>query len=160
MSSDDVAVEEAVRRAVGYFNGGWNCAEAVATAVAETVRHPVAIFPRVATCFGGGLGRRGETCGAVVGALLAAGFAAGRLPGEGDEAKRRCYRLAEEIVEFFRKRFGTLLCRELLGVDLATDEGKRAFTEMDLHNTRCTTFIAEMTRVALAVLGDYKAQEY
>jgi len=39
-------------------------------------------LPRVATCFGAGLGRRGEICGALAGALIAFGLQKGRRRGK------------------------------------------------------------------------------
>jgi len=153
MTSEKAQAEDVAARAVDLFNGGFNCAEAVATAVAEVCAPGQKCFPRVATCFGGGLGRQGETCGAVIGGLLAIAYVQGRGEGEGDEAKSRCYDLARNVVEPFRGRFGGVLCRELIGVDLRTPEGRRIFSEQKLHNKYCTAFVGEAARLALRQLG-------
>ena len=140
-------------RALALFDAKFNCAEAVATALTEYFAPLPTCFPKVATCFGGGLGRRGETCGALVGALLAVSAVRGREPGEGDEAKKRCYALAEQVVESFREGLGPLSCRELLGIDLATPEGARAFAASDYHHTHCHRIVAAAARLAAEVLA-------
>jgi len=146
---DTAAVAE---RAVALFNQGWNCAEATAAAVGEVFAPGAPGLPRAATCLGGGLGRRGESCGAVVGALVAAGLARGREPGEGDTAKDRAYALATYVVEGFREKFGALLCRELTGVDLSEPAGLKAYKEQDLHHKRCAVLVAAAAALAAEAL--------
>jgi hypothetical protein len=88
-----------------------------------------------------------------VGALLALGFARGRGPGEGDEAKTRCYGLSELVVEGFRERFGSLTCRDLLGIDMRTQEGRDAFAARDYHHTRCSGFVTETTKTTAGIIS-------
>jgi len=147
------AEERVAARAVELFNGGLNCAESVATAVADALEPGQRSFPRLASAFGGGLGRRGENCGAVVGALLALGLARGRAEGEGDEAKARVYGCAEKIVEGFRAAHGGILCRDLAGVDLATPEGRREFQERNVHYRFCVHYVDDAARRAWQVVN-------
>jgi C_GCAxxG_C_C family probable redox protein len=109
-------------------------------------------LPRVATCFGGGLGRRGEICGALAGALIAVGLQKGRRRGEGDEVKERSYKFAAQVVESFRNRFGTILCRELINVDLAEANGREVYRRKDIHNKYCVDFVAEAVRLVCDVV--------
>jgi len=147
MDKDKIAAH-----AVELFNGGYSCAESVATAVGSVFVPGQTCLPKVATCFGGGLGRRGETCGALVGALLAASLVKGRDPGEGDEAKKRAYAYSERIVEEFREEFDCLNCRELIGVDLSDPAGLKTFAERDLHHTHCVNYVAAAARAACEAL--------
>jgi C_GCAxxG_C_C family probable redox protein len=105
-------------------------------------------FPRVATCFGGGIGRRGEICGALTGAVMVVGLAKGRGAGEGADVKERAYQLAEQIVEAFRHRFGDVRCRALIGVDLSDAAGQEAYRLKDIHNKFCVGYVAEAARLA------------
>jgi len=105
-------------------------------------------LPRVATCFGAGLGRRGEICGALAGALIAVGLQKGRRRGEGDEAKERSYEFTAQVVESFRDRFGTILCRELIDVDLSDPGGRELYGQNDIRNKYCVDFVAEAVRLA------------
>lgn len=147
-------IEKITADAVALFNNGYNCAESVATAVTASFVPGQNCLPKLATCFGGGLGRRGETCGALVGALLAASLLKGREPGEGDDAKKRAYECSERIVEQFREDFGCLNCRGLLGVDLSDPAGFKTYKERDMHHTHCVGIVAAAVRTACEALSD------
>ncbi|UCH77787.1 MAG: C_GCAxxG_C_C family protein [Candidatus Coatesbacteria bacterium] len=105
-------------------------------------------FPRVATCFGGGMARRGEVCGALTGALLALGAVRGRDDSSDHEAKEQAYRLAAQVVEAFRHAFGEILCRELIGLDLTDPRGRETYTAEKIHERKCVEFVAEAARLA------------
>lgn len=147
-------IEKIAARAVELFNGGYNCAESVATAVAAAYVPGQNCLPKLATCFGGGLGRRGETCGALVGALLATSLLKGRESGEGDDAKKRAYECSERIVEQFREDFKCLNCRDLVGVDLSDPAGFKTYKERDMHHTHCVNYVAAAARTACEALSD------
>lgn len=110
-----------------------------------------ACLPRVATCFGGGLGRRGEMCGALAGALIAVGLRHGRRKGEGREPKGRAYGLTARIVDDFRERFGTILRRELIKVDLSKPEGRETYRRENIRDEHCVNY------VTTAVMAAYEA---
>ncbi len=106
----------------------------MATAVSGFFGAGESCLPRVATCFGAGLGRRGEICGALAGALIAVGLRHGRREGEGDEAKERSYERAAYVVGAFRERFGTILCRELIDLDLSEPEGRETYQRKNIRD--------------------------
>jgi C_GCAxxG_C_C family probable redox protein len=72
--------EQVEQRTYDLFQGGLMCSEAVLAAVLESSGVPAADFtPRIATAFGGGVGRcREELCGAISGGLMAMGMLQGR----------------------------------------------------------------------------------
>jgi hypothetical protein len=76
------------------------------------------------------------------------GLVKGRRSGEGPEAKDRAYRLAEQVVEAFRGRFGDVSCRALIGIDLTSSEGRETFEREDVHNKLCVEYVAEAARLA------------
>ncbi|ABK18303.1 C-GCAxxG-C-C family protein [Syntrophobacter fumaroxidans] len=119
---------EAIRqRARKNFSLGYNCAECVAEAVLSLV--DTGLPPEVkklATGFGGGVGLYGDTCGALVGAVMAVSAVHGRstLPeGEGKEGlmkskeqlygKPGLYRLFNQLPNQVKAKYGQTLCREL-----------------------------------------------
>lgn len=67
-------------RAAALMKAGCNCAESLLTVAKEAMGIDAKVWPtRVATCFGGGLGRiRQELCGALAGAVMGIGLASGR----------------------------------------------------------------------------------
>ena len=53
---------------------------------------------RVAGAFGGGMGRMGETCGAVTASLMVIGLKHGKTRAEDDDAREKTYELTNEFV--------------------------------------------------------------
>ncbi len=78
---------------------------------------------KAATVLAGGVARRGETCGALLGALMALGLAVGRERMEDTDQYRRAMgparRIAERFQEEVQSQFGasvpldTTLCRDI-----------------------------------------------
>lgn len=89
------------------------------------------------------MARTGETCGAVTGSLMVIGLNHAKTRKDDDDSRERAYALAQEFMDAFRERNGTLLCRELLGVDVSTPEGIAAVRERDLFRTVCPKFVRD-----------------
>ena len=69
---------------------------------------------RMASPFGGGMGRMREVCGAVSGMLMVAGLVYGyAVPGD-DTVKREHYARVQELAGHFREEVGSIVCREIL----------------------------------------------
>jgi C_GCAxxG_C_C family probable redox protein len=98
---------------------------------------------RIAGAFGAGIARTGETCGAVTGALMVLGLKHAKRRPDDDDSRELSYALAQEFMDAFRERNGSLLCRDLLGVDVSTPEGMRAVREKNLFATVCPRFVRE-----------------
>jgi C_GCAxxG_C_C family probable redox protein len=97
----------------------------------------------IAAAFGGGIARQGEVCGALTGALLALGEAAGKaMAADPVGGRNALYERARELTATFRETHGAILCRELTGCSLDTEAGQRAFKERDLHKGLCTGLVA------------------
>lgn len=124
--------------AVRAFLEGCNCAQSVLYPFSADLGIDPALGLRMASGFGGGMGRSGEVCGAVTGAILALGLRFGG-PRKGDRASiETVYEKTRALLREFRSKRGAVLCRELLGgCDLSTDEGHRAFKDRDLRNRTC-----------------------
>ena len=102
------------RLAEQLFYEGYNCAQAVFCAFSDVTGYDVPASARMASSFGGGLGRMRETCGAVSAAALVLGIAKGYDDPADREAKKRHYALVREFADRFRKMHGSIRCRELL----------------------------------------------
>ena len=101
-------------RAEDLFRAGYNCAQAVACAFCDVTGLEISAAARMASSFGGGMGRLREVCGAVSGALLVLGLCLGYDDPTDAAAKTRHYRLVQEFARRFRAKTGSLICRELL----------------------------------------------
>ncbi len=102
---------------------------------------------RVAGSFGAGMARTGETCGAVTGALMVIGLRHAKMQPDDDDSRELSYALAQEFMDTFRDRNKSLLCRELLGVDVSTPEGITVVREKDLFATVCPRFVEDVAEI-------------
>ncbi len=140
--------------AVRTFLEGYNCAQAVFHAFAADLGMDPDAALKAACGFGGGMGRNGEVCGAVSGAVLAIGLRFGRGKGQDKEAAEASYRKVRELMDRFRREHGSFLCRRLIdGCDLATEEGLRFYNEKDLRGRVCRHFVHTSARVLEDLLG-------
>jgi C_GCAxxG_C_C family probable redox protein len=108
---------------------------------------------RVATGFGAGMGRMADTCGAVTGAFMALGLMHGMRRAGESQAKEAAYERVREFSRRFRQRHSTLACRDLLGVDVGTEEGLKAARERKLFSTLCSGFIRDAVEILEEMAG-------
>lgn len=99
-----------------HFLNGCNCAQAVFWAFAEgNMERETAM--KLASGFGGGMAGMRETCGAVSGMFLAYGLLRGSPDPNDRAAKTAHYAVLRELADEFRRRSGSIICRQLLGLD-------------------------------------------
>jgi C_GCAxxG_C_C family probable redox protein len=136
-------------RAVALFEH-YNCAQSVFAACGAREGLSEQMCLVVAGAFGGGIGRRGEVCGAVTGALMSLGVRCGQgMVTNPEEARGPLYKRVNEFADAFKEKNGSLLCRELTGCDLGTPEGQEQFKSRDLHHGLCQKLIVS----AVELLG-------
>lgn len=92
---------------------GRNCAESVLAAAIKGLGIGEQAATRIATAFGGGVGRsKDELCGALAGGVMALGLLFGRdAPGEPCE---QAFALTAELRNRFIREFGSSTCRAIL----------------------------------------------
>lgn len=101
-------------KAAELFMQGYNCAQAVTVAFCDVTKLEPNFAARMASSFGGGMGRMREVCGAVSGMLMAAGLLYGYdTPGD-DTIKKVHYARVQELAGKFREQAGSIICREIL----------------------------------------------
>ena len=98
------------------FFKGYNCAQSVFCAFTDVTGYDIDTSARMASSFGGGLGRLRETCGAVNAAALILGIVKGYDDPDDYEAKKRHYALVREFADRFKEKNKSIICRELLMV--------------------------------------------
>lgn len=141
-----------VEEAVAAFNEGYNCAQSVLVALAPELGLSREEAVRVASGFGGGMARQGDTCGAVTGAMMALGLAQGSAQAE-EAAKQRVYASVEQLFREFQERNGSRICRDLLGCDLGTEEGRRKAHETGITKERCPAFVSSAVEIVDSILA-------
>ncbi len=129
--------------AVSIFNNGFNCAQAVLSVFASEKGLDRNMALKVATGLGAGLGHQGKICGAVVGAYLSIGLHAGSSAPNDEFAKEITYHMSRKFDREFLKNNPSLICKELLKVDLSTPEGYDIAKEKGLFETLCPNFVSD-----------------
>jgi C_GCAxxG_C_C family probable redox protein len=121
----------------------FNCAQSVLGVCGPQDDRDQKLGVMLASGFGAGMARQGFTCGAVTGAIMAIGYRE-CAKGATDfvELKERLYGKVVAFSEEFKSRYGSLDCRELIGCDLRTPEGKKEFQEKNLHKDVCDKVVA------------------
>lgn len=106
--------------AIALHDKGYNCAQAVVCAFKDELGLDEEILFKAAEGFGLGMGCMNGTCGAVSGAVMAAGFQNSTANFDGPKSKLDTYKLSKEILDAFEKKNGSTTCRDLKGVDTGT----------------------------------------
>ncbi len=144
--------DETVDQAVSKAEEGWLCSEAVLQALAEALNISSELIPKIATGFAAGMGRSGEVCGAVSGAILGLGLRYGRNTLEGPPPGTRPHWYATELAREMKERHGSVTCAGILGLDLQDPEDMKRYYERDHWNTTCRELIKETTALAWDLL--------
>lgn len=134
--------------ALKLFDKGFNCSQAVFMTAARADSLGEDLAGKISMPFGGGIARNGDMCGAVTGALMALGLRHGAAETSA-ELKKNMYACCNDFMTEFRKRCGSLTCRELIGCDLSTEEGRKTAAERNVHVSICRNLIG----TAMALLS-------
>ncbi len=95
------------------FEQGHNCAQAVLLPFCEELGLDKDIALRLASSFGGGMGRLKEVCGALTAAFMVIGFKKGYTYPVASEEKEKYYLKIQSFAEKFREEYGSILCKDL-----------------------------------------------
>ncbi len=135
---------------------GYNCAQSVLACCGQQFGLPKETAIKVAQAFGGGMGRTGNVCGAVTGALMVIGLKHAVKNGQDISTKQLAHRLAQEFLSRFKAHHGSLLCRELLGCDISTEEGFKLIHDKELNKTICTKLVKDASQIIEDLLSSKK----
>ena len=127
-----------VEQAVEYFQNGYSCSQAIFGTYAEEFEMSTEQAMKIASGFGGGM-RMAGTCGAVSGAFMVLGLEYGD--------KEKTYEQVMEFTKRYKGRRGSVSCRDLLGHDLTTEDGRKAIKEKDLFNTLCPKLVRDAAEI-------------
>ena len=123
------------------FTNGCNCAQAVLCAFSDIIGFDNKTAMRLASSFGGGMGRMREVCGAVSSMFMIAGMLKGYDIAGDDIGKTRQYQLVQELAKKFKESHGTIICRELLGLDGSDNPIPSARTAEYYASRPCKIFV-------------------
>jgi C_GCAxxG_C_C family probable redox protein len=137
--------------ATNHFKGDYNCAQSVLLTMQEY--YGVAsniLVPKIATAFGGGIGRRGSLCGALTGAIMAIGLKHGTNNTLLVE-KEKAYTIALKFYDQFVEEFGSPFCRELIKFDLTKSEELERLRKSKVRDEKCSNFVKRAVEILITL---------
>ncbi len=140
-------------KAIKYFRSKFNCSQSVFTVFGTGYGLSEDACLKTACAFGAGMGRQQLTCGAVTGALMAIGLKYGKAVGDPEENKQRTYEKTREFFTEFKKKHGTVSCRELLkGLDINDPDDYRKITDQGLFDTLCEGYVRDAVKIGEKII--------
>jgi len=136
MEQKNVLCEKAATR----FLKGYNCAQSVLLTVFEHWNGENELIPKIATAFGGGIGRCGSVCGVLTGGVMALGIRYGTNEPS-VENRLKAYELAQKFYKQFERQHGSVLCRELIVYDLSNPEELEKARKAKVFEEKCVNFV-------------------
>lgn len=106
-------IEETIKK----HNKGYNCAQAVACTYSDMTGLDEETVFKLTEGLGAGMGNMEGTCGAVSGACVLAGLINSSGNMEAPDSKGKTYKLSKEILNKFKEDKGSVVCKELKGIE-------------------------------------------
>jgi C_GCAxxG_C_C family probable redox protein len=128
-----------VKKASELYGGGLYCSQAVLGAFCEEYGLDEPLAFRISFGLNSGC-RCADVCGAVSGAILVIGLKYGN-------DKTVCNLKTEEYIKIFKERNGSIICRDLLGCDISTPDGKEKAITKNLFKTRCVDMVIDAAQI-------------
>lgn len=133
--------------AVAIFKNGCNCSQSVLSVFAGESGLDKMTVLKIASGFGGGIGHMGQTCGAVTGAVMAIGLKNSMASEKTHEFNQKNYDTIGRMVDEFKKRNGSILCKELFGIDFNDAEAYRKARKEGLFYKVCPKLISDAVQI-------------
>ena len=140
------------KSAMDNFQKGYNCAQAIVLAFADMIPIEEELLLRMASSFGGGMGRLREVCGAMSGMFMVVGALYGYDDSKEAKIKAEHYARIQELAGRFEEKNGSIVCRELLGLNIKHDSSVPKERTQEYYKKRpCPQLVAD----AAKILEDY-----
>ncbi len=136
-----------VQQAQSMFYDGYLCSQSVLMTYTALLDLEHETAARNAAPFGGGVARRGETCGAVNGAFMMLGLKNGHTSADDLDSKEKTCHGVEQFISLFQERNGSIRCNDLLDCDISTPEGLQSAYDSQLFVTRCPKFVGDALEI-------------
>lgn len=150
--SDSEKINEIADIAESYFRKGYNCSQSVFVPFAHRYGIDEKTALKMSASFGGGMGRMREVCGCMSAMALVAGFESGCTTDYNPKGKEKNYEMVQHLAQEFKKiSGGSIVCRELLGLDKKTKE---------LNEKEKQTLLGSTSESMTSPIPSERTQEY
>lgn len=142
-----------VEQAAATFEEGFTCAQAVFSTYADLFGMDRETALKLSSPMGGGIGRMREVCGAVSAMAMLAGLKEGNTDPANEEGKEKIYLLTRQMADKIKEQFGTIVCRELLGLDSMEESAKPSLRTQQYYEERpCLKLIVAAAKIVEEML--------
>ena len=125
------------------FKQGYNCSQSVLGVFCEELGLDFETAMKIASSFGGGMGRMREVCGTVSGMFMAAGLAYSTPSNKAEQ-----YKIVQELANKFKEKNGSIICRELLqGIESSTSPIPSERTESYYKKRPCSELVSDSVEI-------------
>ena len=138
------------------FLDGYNCCQCMIIAFEDLIHTDIKTALQIASPFGGGMGRLREVCGSVSGMFMILGYILGYDEPDDYEGKKLLYAHIQELAKRYEAANGSIICRELLGLDIQHDSATPEKRTESYYKARpCTEKIGS----AAEILEEYLKEQ-
>lgn len=135
-------------KAIEYFRNKFNCSQSVLATFGPEYGLSDDECLKIATAFGGGMGRQQHICGAITGALMVLGLKYGKGLNDPEEKKKYTYQLTKEFFDEFKRLNGSENCLELLdGLDMNNPVDNKKIVERNYFEIRCEKYVSDAVNI-------------
>jgi len=128
------------------FRNGFFCSQSVLAPFCDNYGLDRNSALKIACGLGSGMGCA-EICGAVSGAVLVIGLKYGHTDTKDRAAKATCKAKVAEFLSVFLERNRHILCRDILGCDISTPEGRQKAIDEQLFTTVCVDMVVSAATI-------------
>lgn len=140
--------QELVKEVAEQFAIGQHCSQVSFAYAARKLGFDEKAARKIGAGFGGGM-FNGERCGAVTGALMGLGLKYGHSCKEDKPVEQELHQKRIEFEKKFKERYNSLICEEILGANIGTEDGMKRIKEENL-----TKNCAALTAYACELLDE------
>lgn len=145
---------EKAELAVTTFLDGFLCSQAILSAYGPDGGLDRDLALKVAAGFGGGIGRMGQICGALTGSIMVIGLKKGAASPQDMASRQSTYNAVRELVNRFKDKNKSTMCRELLTCDISIPEEYPRAKELKLFQTLCPGYVKSAAEILDDVLDE------
>lgn len=142
--------------AMANFKNGYNCSQSIVLAFEDILPVDSYNMLKLASSFGGGMGRLREVCGSVSGMFMVAGLLYGYDGPETGKVKAEHYARIQELAHSFEEKHGSIVCREMLGLNVKHDiPVPEARTEEYYKKRPCAEIIGDAAEILEQYINEH-----
>ena len=141
--------------ALDRFHDGYNCAQSVLISFSNDLNLNQESALKIASGFGGGMGKLQNTCGAVSAAFMIIGYLHGKYNETDNEANEVTNNYIQDFAQKFTQVHGTLMCKSLIGFDLNNPKEAKQAVEADVFYKQCSEYLSTAVDILEDILPDF-----